>query len=279
MATTTPKLSLLKPVPNVETDWGFRLNETIDLLDDSLFTDNLSGIDGIEVFDSGTSLVTVSGFRGETIAISGSLQSFIDTNAVNIAANSAQIVSVSGHLQNQFDPIVANTGNFSQSLTVSGVPVATSFFHQQIIQAVNETASGTPGGTFTAGAWRTRDLNELVLDETGEASLASSVLTIPSGTYYATGHAIALNVNIHQARVRDVTNGITLVSGTTHDSFFNSNSSNASLVDGLFTVLASTDIELQHRCTATFATRGFGFESGFEDTRNRFAILTLRRIL
>ena len=48
MATTTPKLNLKKPVVNAETNWGFRLNETIDILDDAVTlvggVVNLSGL-------------------------------------------------------------------------------------------------------------------------------------------------------------------------------------------------------------------------------------------
>ena len=105
MATLTPKLGLKKPVPNVETDWGLRLNETIDILDSALFTSNTFGTDGIEIFDSGGGLVTVSGNRGEILTVSGTLQAQIFGNDADIGSNTALIVSVSGHLQSEIDAI------------------------------------------------------------------------------------------------------------------------------------------------------------------------------
>ena len=61
MATSTPKIGLLKPVPNVELDWAFRLNETIDILDDTMLTTNVSGVGSITVTDDGSGNVTISG--------------------------------------------------------------------------------------------------------------------------------------------------------------------------------------------------------------------------
>lgn len=79
MATLTPKIQLKKPVPNVETDWAFRLNESLDILDDSMLAQNLFGTDGIEIFDDGAGNVTISGNLGEIITVSGYLQTQIDS--------------------------------------------------------------------------------------------------------------------------------------------------------------------------------------------------------
>jgi hypothetical protein len=108
MATVTPKLQLKKPVPNVETDWAFRLNETIDLLDEAMLTGNVQTADGIELIDDGLGNPTISGNRGEMLTISGSLQGQIFTNDTDIATNASQIVSVSGHLQSNIDAIDDN---------------------------------------------------------------------------------------------------------------------------------------------------------------------------
>lgn len=105
MATLTPKIQLKKPVPNVETDWAFRLNESLDILDEAILTENLSGADGIEIFDDGNGNPTVSGNRNEILTSSGSLQLQIDANDVDIADNTALTVSVSGHLQSEIDAI------------------------------------------------------------------------------------------------------------------------------------------------------------------------------
>ena len=145
MATLTPKLGLQKPVPNVELDWAFRLNETIDILDDAMLTANVSGVGSITVTDDGSGNVTISGtaevgegrfipnalvgsdgitvtsggptddiagFRGEFINASGTLQTDIDTNTTNIetnvsdiADNTTLITTTSGHLQSEIDAV------------------------------------------------------------------------------------------------------------------------------------------------------------------------------
>jgi hypothetical protein len=118
MATLTPKLGLKKPVPNTETDWGFRLNETIDILDGVALTTNIGGTDGIEIFDSGGGPVTVSGNRSEMLLISGSLQGQIDSIDTTIVSS---LNSQTGDLT------VVGAGEVSVStagttITVSGTP-------------------------------------------------------------------------------------------------------------------------------------------------------------
>jgi len=127
MPTLTPNLGLKKPVPNVETDWGFRLNETIDLLDGAAMTAFIGGADGIDVSVAGAS-VTVSGFLGRVLTISGALQS-------DISDNSALIVSVSGHLQNEIGNI-----NVPAILGLDGISVISgsntttvSGFHNEVV--------------------------------------------------------------------------------------------------------------------------------------------------
>jgi len=57
MASLTPKIALKKPVPNVEEDWAFRINESFDILDDAVLTSNLSGDQGIGILDDGAKRV------------------------------------------------------------------------------------------------------------------------------------------------------------------------------------------------------------------------------
>ena len=61
MATLTPKIGLKKPVVNVETDWGSRINETIDILDDAVLAANTIGKGTVVVTDDGAGNLTISG--------------------------------------------------------------------------------------------------------------------------------------------------------------------------------------------------------------------------
>lgn len=48
---------------------------------------------------------------------------------------------------------------------------------------------GTHGGTFTAGAWRTRDLNTVLTNTISGASLSNNQITLPAGKYYVEASA------------------------------------------------------------------------------------------
>jgi len=128
----------------------------------------------------------------------------------------------------------------------------------------DEKSSGTSGGTFTSGAWQTRDLNTVSSNGITGASLASNRVTLPAGTYEVDARAPALRVSHHKARLRNITDGSNILIGTTMVSEQGGAIvQNESRVQGLFTLAAEAVIELQHRCETSFATEGFGTASGF----------------
>jgi hypothetical protein len=61
MATLTPKIGLKKPIVDSETDWGSRLNESLDILDDAVLAANTTGKGTVTVTDDGSGNVTISG--------------------------------------------------------------------------------------------------------------------------------------------------------------------------------------------------------------------------
>lgn len=127
---------------------------------------------------------------------------------------------------------------------------------------------GVNGGTFTLGAWRTRDLNVLVGNIAG-ASLLANQFTLPAGSYHVRATAPAFSVDVHQLRIQNITDGTTEVLGTnSHAKKFNNTISldgnTLAVVEGDFTIAASKTFELQHRSTNTQATNGFGIASGID---------------
>ncbi len=186
MATQTPKINLQKPIPNVETDWAFRLNETIDTLDDAMLTANVSGVGSITVTDDGSGNVTISGeaaggggggsnalvgsdgitvtsgdptddiagFRGEFVNASGTLQADIDTNVTNIATNVSDIAdnttlitTTSGHLQSAIDNVESSDVDSVNAVTGS-----------VLVTGTNGVTSVTSSQTITLSA------NEAAID-------------------------------------------------------------------------------------------------------------------
>jgi hypothetical protein len=127
----------------------------------------------------------------------------------------------------------------------------------------DEKASGTDGGTFTSGAWRTRDLNTEVSDAGNNASLASNQITLTAGTYRFRASAPAFHVDMHKCRLQNVTDATTIQIGCNGNTLVSSDVMDRSFVSGRFTVIAGKALELQHQCLTTAATIGFGTASSF----------------
>jgi hypothetical protein len=160
------------------------------------------------------------------------------------------------------------TGKAANSYQLDGRDA--SYFNQAIkyILIRDEKTSGTGGGDFNSGAWRTRDLNTIVDDETEAVTLNSNQLTLPAGKYIVDISCPAYwKVGSHQARLYDITNSQILLLGTTeiitdNAAYREAQVMTRSFIKGLITLVASTTLEVQHRC-ATTENSGFGVSAGF----------------
>jgi hypothetical protein len=145
------------------------------------------------------------------------------------------------------------------------------------IAIFNETqASGTNGGTFTSGSYVKRTLNTTVVNNITGCSIASSVITLPAGTYHVFASAPAFAVNNHKSRLRNTTAGTNLQIGSTMYTASGSLVTTLSEVQAYFTLTASTTIELQHQCATTKTTQGLGIECGFGDSEIYSQITIIR---
>ena len=127
----------------------------------------------------------------------------------------------------------------------------------------DQKAQNTGGGTFTSGAWRTRELNTESFDPDGIGTLASNQVTLLAGTYIITARAPAANVNRHQCRLQNITAGTTIAFGASV--FVGTASGGDSVVTARVVLAVTTAIELQNRCSVTVATSGFGIALSFGD--------------
>jgi hypothetical protein len=125
-------------------------------------------------------------------------------------------------------------------------------------------AAGSDGGTFTSGAFQTRVLNTLV-GGGGFASIASNQITLQAGTYLVKGSASAYFVDQHKAKLRNITDSTDTIIGTAEyaTNGVADSSSNRSFLMGTFTIASAKVFEVQHRCTSTQATNGFGVNSNY----------------
>ena len=122
----------------------------------------------------------------------------------------------------------------------------------------DQKGSSSQGGTFSAGAWRTRDLNTEIADADGIVSISSNQFTLGAGSYLIEGYASVYRTNGHQVRLYNITDSAEVAvgcNGMSHSSYY---TMNPSTVTGRVTITGSTVFEFQHRCANTVNTYGYG---------------------
>ena len=130
----------------------------------------------------------------------------------------------------------------------------------------------TQGGTFTSGDWRTRDLNTEDNDDDGIVSISSNQFTLQAGTYHVDASCCAVGVNNHSARIYNVTDSSTTLTGLANKND-EENVSDYAHVRGQFTISGAKVFELQHRCFTTVSTHGFGAYSNWNS--NVYSIIEI----
>lgn len=141
----------------------------------------------------------------------------------------------------------------------------------------DQKASGTGGGTATSGAWQTRDLNTIVTDVGGHASIANNQVTLAAGTYEINASAPAFYCGVHRIRWYNVTDASEDVLGqVAHSAMLSGSSTTLSVLSGRFTIAASKTFELQHRVDTTRTTNGFGMSTGWGT--EIYSMVTLRKV-
>lgn len=136
--------------------------------------------------------------------------------------------------------------------TTSGSGLALALIEPHVVADVDfvviqdQKSSGTAAQTLTVTTWNTRNLNTEVVDTgniatVGTSPAAANQFSLLRGRYTVTGFAASgANLTGHRVRLRDITNGVTLV--------FGNNATNNSIapIAGEFELTGTTVIELQH---------------------------------
>jgi hypothetical protein len=127
----------------------------------------------------------------------------------------------------------------------------------------DQKSSDTAGGTFTTGSWQTRDLNTEISDADGIVSISSNQFTLAAGSYLVKASAPAHRVNNHQIRLQNITDSATTEVGSSEWSHYSYATTTRSFVSARFTISGSKVFEIQHRCSTTYSTIGYGRTSDF----------------
>lgn len=139
---------------------------------------------------------------------------------------------------------------------------ATLFDPEQVFHIQHQEASGVDGGNTVATTWTKRTLNTVLTNNISGASLASSVITLPAGTYELISRNGFYGDFLHKSRIRQ-TSGTpaTLLVGSSEQQYVSSEMVTSSVARGLFTLSGSTDIELQYYASSS-QTGGEGNATG-----------------
>lgn len=129
----------------------------------------------------------------------------------------------------------------------------------------HQGANTTGGGTFSGGAYRTRPLNTTIKND-GFAALASNQVTLQPGRYVVVAEAAVYGVANNNLRLRDVTNGVTLIIGSVNSNYAAYDGMGQTVLSGEFELTVEAALELQHYCSTTQADTGFGWYNSGETT-------------
>lgn len=152
--------------------------------------------------------------------------------------------------------ITAGAGTTDPSLDTTNW-LQVSYSPSQAIYVRDEKASNTYGGTSISGTQK-RTLNTVVYNTIVGASLASDMLTLPSGTYEIFATAPALSANGHQLSWYNSTDGSTVIVGSSEYAVPGTSVHTRSHVVGRFTINSSKTFQLNHYIQSASTTAGLG---------------------
>lgn len=133
--------------------------------------------------------------------------------------------------------------------------------HQRLIVLRDQKTTGTPGGSFAPGGWRTRDINTIAVDDTQQVVLSNNAVQLPGGVYVIVATCPAYRVGRHVTRLWNITTNAPLIWGTPEYGPVSVDAPQTrSIIRGRFSLATTNQLEVQHYCdTALGGGNAFGF--------------------
>lgn len=164
----------------------------------------------------------------------------------------------------------SQTGNNGLFLTTNGTNTSWASgggSSLQIAYVSDQKTSGTNGGTFTSGAWQTRDLTTLTTANSPGwvSNNGTNNFTLTAGTYDIEISAPGYNVNGHQCRLQNTTDSTTSFLGSNEFSGVAGSGVTASnsIASGSIVISGTKSFQVQHQCQTSFGGSGFGNANAF----------------
>jgi len=178
---------------------------------------------------------------GTAVTLGDSGDTFTVPSGATLAVASGATINITGAIQTGFPG-----GLFSSYAVIE-----------------DQKTSGTNGGTFTSGDWRTRDLNTEVTDPDGIVSISANQFTLAAGSYLIKWFATAKDVNSHKSALYDITGTAYIDYGSTEDTHDTITITNKSIGSTRVTPSGSNVYEIRHQCETTDTDEGFGKATGW----------------
>jgi len=126
----------------------------------------------------------------------------------------------------------------------------------------DEKAYNAGGGTFTNGAWRTREFNTEILDADSIVSISSNQFTLIPGTYLIEWSCPAYKVNYHSTVLYDVTASNYITGAMGSSEYTDETFAVVTRSIGFYKVAISSanTYEIRHRSHTTKSSNGFGVD-------------------
>jgi hypothetical protein len=220
-------------------------------------------VDAYGALAKATKLITEIDQVNET-GIIGSSTVYSEITGILTIESSVTFVSAttSRNIGTDSDANKYSSGYFVFNASKSPVLTSLPNLKQRIAYLSDVKASGTGGGANTAGT-QTRTLNTIV-DSTGiVTSLSANQFTLPAGTYSIYALGVAVFCNGHKIRIRNITDGVTSLIGSSE---FSQNTSMAvntsSTINGEIVITSPKVFELQHYTATSGGSFGQTTASG-----------------
>jgi hypothetical protein len=123
-------------------------------------------------------------------------------------------------------------------------------------------ASGVAGGSFSSGAYRTRDLTEISGPNPEIVSLSSNQFTLKKGSYTLSGGSVANAVDQNRVKIVNVTDSEDVILSSSRRASSGNLGNTETTFSGHVQLAKDTTFEVQHRCQTTNSS-GFGLAAGF----------------
>lgn len=210
-----------------------------------------------KVYSSAPTPATVQGSSGISFDASGSARTGSETYPTHVVG--CFMIKLFGAVTN---PGAADAAQLATALAALAAQFQNSraaSFANTFLSVEDRKPTNTAGGTATAGAWTTRDMNNVQVNRITGSSVASNQVTLPAGTYRFDARAPAIGVGAHQIRLRNITDAVDVDTGSSGFSISSAlNAQTDSVISGEFTITATKVFEIQHNVAVTRATNGFG---------------------